>query len=99
MENKYIKTLKVKDYPPINVSVYSTEEAYNQIASGTSYLPLSKIPEPDKRLRTVGDYVKAYEAIHNGDLSYTVRQRILIKNVVHSELRVGNLKPLKNETN
>lgn len=43
--------------------------------------------------RTVGDYLKAYNDIKQKKSKLTAAQRMHVKNVIHSEVRAGNLIP------
>lgn len=89
--NKFIDTFKMADFPGVNQQVYSSADLYDRLVAQTSYIPLKKVPVMP--FRTVGDYLKAYNDIKQKKSKLTTAQRMHVKNVIHSEVRAGNLIP------
>lgn len=75
----------------ISPPTFDTEEEERIFMEQTKPIPLDKLPEMPKNLRTLGDYVQEYSKIQNRKSLLSGTQRIVVKNIIHNELRTGNL--------
>lgn len=70
---------------------FKTPEEERIFMEQTKPIPLDKLPKMPDDVRTIGDYVREYKLIQLKKSKLSGSQRIVIKNVVHFELRSGRL--------
>jgi hypothetical protein len=80
----------VKRYAAIPPT-FKTEEEEIEFMKQTEPIPLSKPVKMPSYVRTLGHYVKQYTLIQKKESKLTGSQRIIVKNIVHHNLRTGNL--------
>lgn len=90
---KDVSTEEIEIQPP----VFETEEEAIEFMRQTEPIPLSKLPKMPDTVRTINDYLREYELIQRKESKLSGSQRIVVKNIIHHELRTGNLilKPTK----
>lgn len=71
---------------------FETDEAYNSFLEFTK--PIFTKRNPKMPFSKLSDYLNEYNLIQEGKSSLTATQRIKVKNVIHVEVRNGNIKLL-----
>jgi hypothetical protein len=78
---------------PITREDFASDEEWNAFFIFTQPLPLTKrVTVP---FRTLGQYLKEYNLIMQKESSLNATQRILVKNVIHAEVRKRNIVLIK----
>lgn len=73
---------------------FNTDEEYNAFLEFTKPLWIgNKLPKMP--FKTIGDYLKNYNLIMERKSPLTATQRIVVKNVIHDQVRKGNIELIK----
>jgi len=93
LKDAIVKELAKPSPKPITRENFASDEEWNAFFIFTQPLPLTKrVSVPFK---TLGEYLKEYNLIMQQESSLTATQRILVKNVIHAEVRKGTIVLIK----
>jgi len=82
---------QVRKIEPVKREHFKTEEEWNAFLEFTKpiFLRLKKVP--DLPCKTLGEYLQEYNLIMKKQSQLTATQRIMVKNVIHVEVRKGTI--------
>jgi hypothetical protein len=74
---------------PVTRESFKTDEEYSAFMNFTKPMLMSKVPKMP--FKTLGEYLKEYNLIMQKQSQLTATQRIVVKNVIHAEVRKGTI--------
>lgn len=78
---------------PVTRESFKTDEEYAAFLEFTKPIHIRKLPKmPFTRL---GDYLKEYNLIMSNQSQLSGTQRMVVKNVIHNQVRIGNIELIK----
>jgi len=78
---------------PVSREDFASDEEWNAFLLFTKPIPLRK--RVDVPFKTLGEYLNEYNLIMSKQSQLNSTQRILIKNVIHAEVRKGTIMLIK----